>query len=186
MFTRLKIWYGLQSAVQWSRLYGGSAALLMIDGQKLDTPLSVDSISAGQFKGLRVYDRWCITPDLNTDISEFGPDYGKPEYYTVNTGERDQGSRIHQSRLLIFTGLELPLYDAMSEEGWGASMVETMYDRLIAFDNATLGASQLVNRAYIRTIKIDKFREVLAMGGKAEEALMRQGTNNANAQETNQ
>jgi phage-related protein (TIGR01555 family) len=174
MFTRLKIWYGLQSAIQWSRLYGGSAALLMIDGQKLDTPLSVNSIAPGQFKGLRVYDRWCVTPDLNTEITEYGSDYCKPEYYTVNTGERDQGARIHHSRLLIFTGLELPLYEAMSGEGWGASMVETMYDRLIAFDNATLGASQLVNRAYVRTIKINKFREVLAMGGKVEEALMRQ------------
>jgi phage-related protein (TIGR01555 family) len=171
---RLSIWYSLQSALCWSRLYGGSAALLMIDGQDLSTPLATDSISQGQFKGLYVYNRWTLTPDLNTEIQEYGSDYGKPEYYIVNNGKNNQGARIHHSRLLIFTGLELPEPEDATEEGWGASMVETMYDRLVAFDSTTLGVSQLVYRAYLRTIKINKFREILAMGGAAEAALVKQ------------
>jgi hypothetical protein len=121
-----------------------------------------------------VYDRWTIQPDLNTEISDFGPDYGKPEMYTIHSGRRDQGQRVHHSRLLIFTGMELPLLEARQEEGWGASMVETMLDRLVAFDSTTLGASQLVYRAYLRTIKIKDFRQILADGGDAEQALTRQ------------
>ncbi|MDR1021165.1 MAG: DUF1073 domain-containing protein [Synergistaceae bacterium] len=173
-FVRLKIWYALQSAIQWSRLYGGSAALLMINGQDLSTPLSLDSIAPGQFKGLRVYDRWTLYPDLGTEIKEYGPEYGKPEYYTVNSGERDNGQRVHHSRLLLFTGLELPPLEAQQEMGWGASMVEAIYDRLVSFDSTTLGASQLVYRAYLRTIKISGFRKILAEGGPAEAALIKQ------------
>jgi phage-related protein (TIGR01555 family) len=174
MIVRQNIFYALQSAIQWSRLYGGAVAFMMIDGQDASTPLNMDTIASGQFKGLRVFDRWSVDPDLNNIIAEYGPDYGKPEYYTVNVSGPDFGKRIHHSRVLLFTGLELPEEEALSEMGWGGSIVETMHDRLVAFDSTTLGASQLVYRAYIRTIKINKFREVLAKGGAAEEALMRQ------------
>jgi phage-related protein (TIGR01555 family) len=134
----------------------------------------MDTIGSGQFKGLRVLDRWSVNPDLNYLITEYGSDYGKPEYYTVIASGPDHGKRIHHSRVLLFTGLELPEEEALSEMFWGASMVEVMYDRLVAFDSTTLGASQLVYRAYVRTIKIKEFRSILAKGGAVEEALMRQ------------
>lgn len=168
---RLRIWYDLQSALQWSRLYGGAVALMMIDGQDMSTPLRMDTIAAGQFKGLKIYDRWTIDPDLSTYIEEFGPSYGKPEYYITQYGEHETTQKIHHSRLLIFTGLELPYYEAERENGWGASMIEQLFDRLLAFDSTTQGAAQLVYRAYLRTIGIEDFREILAAGGPAEEAL---------------
>lgn len=175
-FIRLRIWWVLQSALQWSRLYGGSAALMLIDGQDVSTPLNLDSIGRGQFKGLLTFDRWQLTPSATERIKELGPDLGKPEYYAVNASDTSGTiwRKIHHSRLLIFTGLELPYWQAEMEDGWGASMIETMYDRLVGFDSTTLGAAQLVYRAHLRTIKIQKFRDILAAGGPAEEALMKQ------------
>ena len=51
------------------------------------------------------------------------------------------------------------------ENMWGISVVERLYDRLIAFDSATNGAAQLVYKSYIRTLKISKLREIIATGG---------------------
>ena len=49
-----------------------------------------------------------------------------------------------------------------------------MYDRLLAFDSATQGAAQLLFKAYLRTIGVKGFREALAMGGEAENAVVKQ------------
>ena len=51
---RLQIWNSLCDNVKWSRLYGGSIAVMLIDGQNVSTPLKLDSIARGQFKGLLV------------------------------------------------------------------------------------------------------------------------------------
>jgi len=44
----------------------------------------------------------------------------------------------------------------------------------VAYDSATLGAAQLMYRAYLRTIGIKGFREALAMGGATEAAVIKQ------------
>lgn len=54
---RLCIWQAINDTIKWSRLYGGSIAVLIIDGQNVSTPLKSEIISRGQFKGLMVLDR---------------------------------------------------------------------------------------------------------------------------------
>jgi 8-oxo-dGTP pyrophosphatase MutT (NUDIX family) len=53
------------------------------------------------------------------------------------------------------------------ENFWGLSVLERLYDRMIAFDSATTGAAQLVFKSYLRTYKIKDLREVVAAGGEA-------------------
>lgn len=159
--SRQGVWRDLTSALKWARLYGGAAAAIIIDGQAPETPLDFDTIAKGQFTGLRVYDRWALEPSL-TDTEG-----GLPRYYQAGA------VRWHHSRILRFIGIELPYWQAEKEQGWGESVVERMHDRLLAFDTATQGAAQLVNRAHLRTVGIDGLREVLAAGGKPEENLLR-------------
>ena len=54
--VRAKVLEGLK----WGRLYGGAAAVIVIEGQEdmLDQPLNYDLIMPGSFKGLIVVDRW--------------------------------------------------------------------------------------------------------------------------------
>ena len=47
----------LLDALKWARLYGGSLAIILIDGQDLAEPLNYDTISPGSFRGLYVLDR---------------------------------------------------------------------------------------------------------------------------------
>lgn len=51
----LQVWDKLNKNIKWSRLYGGSLAFMMIDGQNVLTPLNPNTIGKGQFKGVRVF-----------------------------------------------------------------------------------------------------------------------------------
>ena len=174
MLTRLDVWGSLLEAIKWGRLYGGAIAVINVDGQDLSTPLNVETVGKGQFRGLRVYDRWQLQPDM-VNMIEDGKDAGLPAYYTVisniTTGQLSN-TRIHHSRIIRQIGVQLPVMQAMTEQWWGESVIERMYDRLISFDTATSGAANLIQKAHLRTVQIDKLREVLAAGGKAEENLL--------------
>lgn len=174
MLTRLDVWGSLLELIKWGRLYGGAIAVINVDGQDLSTPLNVETVGKGQFRGLRVYDRWQLQPDMVNMIEE-GKDAGLPAYYTVisniATGQVSN-LRIHHSRVIRQIGIQLPAMQAVTEEWWGESVIERMYDRLVSFDAATAGAANLIQKAHLRTVQIDKLREVLAAGGKAEENLL--------------
>lgn len=172
---RLAIWKRVNETIKWSRLYGGAIAVMLIDGQKVNTPLRPETIKQGQFRGLLVLDRWLINPTLNDLVTEFGPDLGQPKFYDVLPGAPAlQGQRVHYSRVIRMDGLELPYWQKMAENGWGQSVIERLYDRLLAFDSSSQGAAQLVFKAHLRTIKVEGLRDVIAAGGKPLEGLLKQ------------
>ena len=173
--TRLKLRNAICDTIKWSRLYGGCLAVMMIDGQKTDTPLRLDTIGKDQFKGLMVLDRWVLQPDLTDLITDLGPDIGKPKFYTVIADAQALvNMKIHYSRVVRLDGVDLPYWQRIAENGWGQSVLERLWDRLVPFDSATQGAAQLVYKAHLRTYKVDGLREIIAVGGKAFEGLVKQ------------
>lgn len=169
----LGIWTKLQETVAWARLYGGCIAVMLVDGQNYSTPLNTDRVGKGQFKGLLVLDRWMIEPSFNDLVVDAGPYQGKPKYYTVIADAPAMPRvKIHYSRVIRMEGISLPYWQAITENGWGISVLERLYDRMIAYDSATTGAAQLVYKAYIRTYKIQNLRDVIATGGKALDGLI--------------
>lgn len=180
--SRLKIGQSLASTVKWSRLYGGSIAVMQIKGQDLKSPINLDTIAKGQFQGLVVYDRWQLNPVL-TDLIDAGPDMGLPAYYDIVNDPRElQPSfstatgqlRVHHSRIIRLTGIDLPYFQAITEMMWGESNLERLWDRLIAFDNATMSSANLIDRASLRTVSVDGLREIIAAGGEAQAGLLAQ------------
>lgn len=173
-FENLAIWDSLCDTIKWSRLYGGALAVMMIDGQHAATPLRLDTIAEGQFKGLYVLDRWLVQPTLERLVETPGPDLGMPKYYDVVADSMAlPRQRIHYSRVLRFDGITLPYWQRVSENLWGQSVIERLIDRLVAFDSTTLGAAQLVYKAHLRTYKIKDLRKIIAAGGPALEALLK-------------
>lgn len=171
----LSIWSGLNSTIKWGRLYGGAIAVMLIDGQKPDTPLRPDAVGKGSFRGLLVLDRWMVQPDFTKLVTEFGPDLGKPEFYeTVVQGYAIPKMKIHHSRCLVIGGVDLPFWQRIAENLWDMSVLERLYDRLVAFDSTTQGAAQLVYKAHLRTLKVKSLRNIIAAGGKALEGLVGQ------------
>jgi phage-related protein (TIGR01555 family) len=188
--SRLQTWQSTCNAIRWGRLYGGAIAVLQIKGQKLDTPLDPATVGKGQYQGLVVYDRWQLNPSLESLIDS-GPEMGLPKYYDIVLGSNlnDPGLdpatgqhttsasgqvRVHHSRCIRMIGLELPFWQAITEMMWGESILERMWDRLIAFDDATLSTASLINRAQLRTVGIEGLREILSAGGQAQESLIAQ------------
>lgn len=180
--SRLRIWDSMNFLVKWGNLYGGAIGVLLIEGQDFSTPLDIDRVGQGQFKGIKVFDRWQVTPDL-TNLIQSGVDMGLPKFYNLVVsstsldsnsaaalGFRD-GMSIHHSRVIRQTGIDLPYFQAITEMMWGESVIERIFDRLVAFDNATMSSANLINHANLTNIGIKDFREVVASGGKAVQGL---------------
>lgn len=171
----LLIWQRLTSTLKWSRLYGGCIAAIMIDGQDASTPLNIDSIGVGQFKGLMVLDRWMLWPHLETPVTDLGQDFGLPKYYeVVGDAKGIPHLKLHYTRCIRMDGVELPYWQRIAENNWGLSVIEPLYDRLLAFHSTTQGAAQLVYKAHLRTLKIEKLRELIAFGGEGYQAVQQQ------------
>lgn len=168
------IWDGLNDTLKWSRLYGGAVLVILIDGQDFSTPLDIETIKEGQFKGVRALDRWQLDPSYEDPVTEYGPDYGKPKYYKVITKQKGVPLwRIHHTRLIRMEGDSLPFQQSLTENGWGMSVVERIFERIQAFDTATAGTTQLIHKAHLRTYSIDGLREILAKGGDVEKGLLK-------------
>jgi phage-related protein (TIGR01555 family) len=166
------LWTQTNDIIRWSQLYGGAIGVMLIDGQRMDTPLRIETVGNGQFKGLYVLDRWAVEPSLSDLVTDFGPWLGLPKFYTVyqdSTALRNQ--KIHYSRVLRMEGVRLPFQQRMMENSWGISIFERLFDRMVAFDSATTGAAQLVHRSYLRTYGIKGLREAIAAGGPAQRKL---------------
>jgi phage-related protein (TIGR01555 family) len=174
-FQDLGIWGKLNKALKWARLYGGAGCYIDIKGQRPDTPLRIETIGKDQFQGLVALDRWMVWPILNQVVQAAGPDQGKPMYYDVIAdGIGLPRMRIHYSRFIRFEGMELPYWQALQENLWGCSVLEPLFDRLVAFDSSTTGAAQLVYKAHLRTYSVPGLRELIASGGPMYAAFLAQ------------
>lgn len=178
-FSRLMIWYSLRNLIKWGRLYGGALGVMQIQGQDLSTPLDLDTIAPGQFLGIVVFDRWQLNPVL-TPVIKTGPQIGLPEFYQIvnNPQSFDPTARtatgeqtVHYSRCIRYTGIDLPYFQAITEMMWGESVLERLWDRLIAFDNASLSAAQLIDKAHMRTVGVQGLREIIGAGAEAQKGL---------------
>lgn len=170
--THLRVWDRLCDSIRWARLYGGCLAVLAVAGQDYATPLNMNTIGRGQFRGLLVFDRWMMVPSLTELVEEVGPDFGLPRWYDIIGGYGAPAMRVHYSRVMRFEGDELPYFQRIQEQFWGQSVLERVWDRITAFDSTTLGAAQLVYKAHLRTIRMQGLRDNIATGGKAFDAVV--------------
>ena len=158
----------LTDAIRYARLYGGALAVIVIRGEEdeLDTPLNMDALMPECFQGLLVLDRTQgISPstELVTDLDD--PDYGLPEYYTVDVDTEEMDCvAIHHSRVLRFTGRELPRMETVAEDYWGASELEHVMDELQKYSATSANIAQLVFQANITTLKMSNFGDRMALG----------------------
>lgn len=157
----------LNKGLCWGRLYGGAAGLILIKGQEsmLDQPLDLEMIMPGSFAGLMILDRWMgIVPEMGlvTDMSD--PDFGLPEYYTVNNATGTIIARVHHSRIVRFTGRELPELERIAELYWGESEVEALYKDVVSHDNVSANMAALTFRANVDTMEVTNLEQLFSLG----------------------
>lgn len=168
MEQRTQIKEKIKDALYWSRLYGGAAALILIEGHEhiLEYPLLVEGVMPGCFKGLMVLDRWSgIYPstEMITDVSD--PEFGLPEYYEVRDSSANTVvQKVHHSRIIRFPGRKLPFWEDIVEQHWGAAELEHVFDELQKRDNTSWNIASLVFQANLLVNKVEGLDQLLSIG----------------------
>lgn len=150
----------------WGRLYGGAAAIIMVKGQDdLSKPLDYGLILPGTFLGLQILDRWSgIYPEMGIVTDPSDPDFGLPAYYTIRDEESGYlVSRVHHSRVIRFTGRELPYNERIAEQYWGESEIEAIYNEVVKRDNVSSNIAALTFRANVNYMETDSLDQMLAV-----------------------
>lgn len=125
-------------ARQWSRAYGGSALLLGIDdGLPFEKPVKEDRIKAVRW--LVVLRPREIRPLKYHDDPKSGF-YGKPKLYEVQreTSGRVAGKtfQVHHSRVIRFDGIKVSSRHTASNNGWGDSVLNRLFEPLADFQQS--------------------------------------------------
>ena len=156
----------VNEGLRWGRLYGGAAGLIMIRGQEgmLDKPLDLESILPGSFAGLYILDRWCgVTPDAGLVLDMRDTDFGLPEYYSISSPENGLVARVHHSRVVRFTGRDMPYLERIAEQYWGASEVEALYKDVVKHDNVSENMAALTFRANVDTMEVPNLDQLFSL-----------------------
>lgn len=153
----------LNAGLRWGRLYGGAAGLLMIRGQEdLSKPLDLGMVFPGSFQGLYILDRWMGITTTNGLVMEAGEPV--PEYYSITDAQGHTVARVHHSRVIRFTGRELPEIERMAEMYWGESEVEALYKEVVAHDNVSANMAALTFQANINTMEVKGLEQLFSIG----------------------
>ena len=148
----------------WGRLYGGAAGIVLIKGHNdMSQPLDLNTVMPDSFLGLQILDRWSgIFPDGSMVSDPEDPDYGLPEFYTIRDEETGSTAvRVHHSRVIRFTGRELPWMEQIVEQYWGESEIEAVYSEVVKRDNVSANIAALTFRANINYLESDGLDQLL-------------------------
>ena len=173
-FTNLR--QTILRGLRWGRLYGGAAGIIMVSGQEDDMsiPLDIKAITPDSFRGLYIVDRWSgIYPSYQLVENEKDPDYGLPEFYEVRDDCYGGGSfRVHHSRVLRFTGIEMPYWEQIAEQYWGTSAIEAIYDELIKHDNVAHNIANLTFKANLSVLQVENLDQMFATSSTTHQRRM--------------
>lgn len=161
-FYNVKDW--VRRALTWADLYGGSALIMSLksdtDEKTLSKPLDIKSIKKGDLQFFQVVFKDQINPTAQIDIDPYSPHFMKPLYYTISSSA--EGVYVHNSRLILFDGVELPLYSALNQLTWGDSRLTSMRTIIEACESLVLNISNLVTKANVDVIQLKEYMQILA------------------------
>lgn len=153
----------VNEGLRWGRLYGGAAGLIMIDGQDdLAEPLDLEMVYPGSFKGLYILDRWQgVSPNLGL-VFDGGEEV--PESYSIVDGRGHTVATVHHSRVVRFTGRDLPRIERQAELYWGESEIEALYKEVVAHDNVSANMAALTFQANVNTMEVKGLQQLFSIG----------------------
>ena len=153
----------VNEGLRWGRLYGGAAGLIMIRGQEgmLGQPLELESIYPGTFQGLYILDRWQgVVPGMELVFEGGEP---VPAYYSITDARGNTVAKVHHSRLVRFTGRDLPFLERVAERYWGESEVEALYNDVVKHDNVAANMAALTFRANVDTMEVQNLDQLFSV-----------------------
>lgn len=137
----------LLEAWVWAYVFGGGAVFVGADdGRDPSEPLDWQNLAAVRF--LTVLDKRELVP-LRWYLDPMSPKFGEPELYLLQRiGQGNVDTRkVHETRLLRFTGQLTTRRRRLQNWGWGESELQRVYDKLRAFNGAFASVEALLHDA---------------------------------------
>ncbi len=155
----------IKTGLQWGRLYGGAVGVMIVanQGYDLSQPLDMTMLMPGDFCGVMIYDRWnSVSPSTEVVDDIRDPEFGLPKYYNITDNTNNVMVTVHHSRVLRFTGDDLPYWESAADQNWGASVIESVFEELKKRDNVSWNIAQLTFMASLRVLKMSDLGQTLA------------------------
>lgn len=145
----------LKQARKWARLFGG-AALICLDGRKLNEPLK--NVQDMPIEFIPV-DRWQLTYD-KANILETGGKW----YLTSSYGNLEDysGQEIHASRIKIMRGKRAPFIIEQMVNFWGISVYEQIFQDMNQLFKSRDVLFELLDEAKTDILKLEKLESAIS------------------------
>ena len=158
-------------ATKLARLFGGSVMVLGIKDRSkgnrgevgFEKELDEDLIDELSF--FRVYDRHHVswdTSDIDDNVKS--PNYGKPKYYTITPVLENSTLeyKVHYSRIIRFTGVELPEMESSEVQWFGDSVLQAPYERIRGLANTLASTESIIEDFIISVMTINNLQDLVA------------------------
>jgi phage-related protein (TIGR01555 family) len=158
---RLAIQQEFARAWRWSRVYGGSVIYMQAnDGKLVDEPLDENNIR--EIEAIRVYHRW-RTARQTYYLEPDDPKYSQTEKYLITPiTPFARPFTCHESRLLIFDGIDVPDSIRNMNQWWGDSIYQAIYQRLRGLGEAYGNVEHIIGEFLLMITKIKALSQKLA------------------------
>lgn len=173
-FEELDINCKLNSLIQWSRLYGGCIIVMGIaDGRPLNEPVDVENIKS--INWLQVFDRWQVQINFDFICQDMNDEnYGCPEWYQVSDYRTGAVFVVHWSRVLRMDWGTLPPRDRYWNQGWGDSVLVSIYNELKNYGAAFANTSAIMQDFVNGILRIPGLSNTMAQScDESDRALMK-------------
>lgn len=174
--NNIKTKLSFNEAIKWSRLYGASVIVMLIDDGTGDLEQPVNTKAIRSVEGLRVIDRTQLSvatqDDLYTDATN--KKYGTIEIYTISPPQSTKVTkgiasalsatsyRVHETRILRFDG-EIAPPRLMIENGYfGFSVLISVYNYLRNLAQSYEVSSEILHDYVISVISIKNLSNILS------------------------
>ncbi|HEC1415663.1 TPA: phage portal protein [Pseudomonas aeruginosa] len=153
---RLQVQARTMEALIKARLWGGAAIFIGTGETDTSKPLVPERVQAGGIKYLTVMSRRDLSA-TEQDRDVMSPNYGKPKAYRLG----GSAIEIHPSRLVIFTGADIPDQDLASgnQFGWGDSVLQAVFEAIQQIDSTMANVASLIFEAKVDVIRIPDFMQ---------------------------
>lgn len=182
-----KLFPSLHPVIKWGDFYGGSGGLIIIDGieteQEYMSPLNINLISKGQFRGVKPLSRlYQIQPDLSSGLvtkvgEEIGiydaNEIGEPLYYRINLSgnseTNNQYFKVHRSRILLYRSIDLTWVENRIEMYFGPSILERCYSDFARYESFVAQVNKLAQRSNIPVLNVKNLPQASLNGQRFAE-----------------
>lgn len=154
-------------ATQQARIYGGAAALMMVDDgeEDLSKPLNLANIKKGTPIKFLITDRWYGLEWSSELVDNYkSNDFGLPKYYSffIDGNDSVEGQKIHYSRVLRFTNRRSPRIIEQQLQGWGVSELEHVLQDLMNHENTKNSIASLLSKSLLEIVKLEGMRNTMS------------------------